>query len=59
IGIVRPAFLAHGHFHVAGEGVVHLPQALSPTTIWSLAARHDAGTVRVLDLESLTEAAAT
>jgi hypothetical protein len=55
---VRPTFLAHGHFHVAGEGVVQLPQAPSPTTIWSLAARHDAGTVRVLDLESLTEAAA-
>jgi hypothetical protein len=56
---VRPIFLAHGHFHVAGEGVVQLPQAARATTIWSLAARHEAGTVRVLDLDSLTEAPAT
>jgi hypothetical protein len=54
---VRPLFLAHGHFHVAGEGVVQLPQAAGATTIWSLAARHEEGTVRVLDLDSLTEAA--
>lgn len=53
---VRPLFLAHGHFHVAGEGVVQLPQAASATTIWSLGARHEEGTVRVLDLDSLTEA---
>lgn len=56
---VRPMFLAHAHFHVAGEGVVQLPRAASPTTIWSLAARHEAGTVRVLDLDSLTEASPT
>jgi len=53
---VRPRFLAHGHVHVAGEGVVQLPHATSATTIWSLAARHDAGTVRVLDLDTLAEA---
>lgn len=52
---VRPLFLAHGHFHVASEGVVQLPRAASATTIWSLAARHDEGTVRVLDLDTLTE----
>jgi hypothetical protein len=56
---VRPRFLAHGHFHVAGEGTVQLPQASVPTTIWSLAARQDAGTVRVLNLDSLTESPAT
>lgn len=55
---VRPVFLAHGHFHVGGEGVVQLPEAPHATRIWSLAARHDAGTVRVLDLDSLTEATA-
>lgn len=55
---VRPAFLAHGHFHVAGEAVVQLPDADNETTIWSLAARHDDGTVRVLDLDSLREAQA-
>jgi hypothetical protein len=55
---VRPAFLAHGHFHVAGEGVVQPPDADNKTTIWSLAARHDEGTVRVLDLDSLSEAPA-
>lgn len=54
---VRPRFRAHGHFHVAGEGVVQLADAAGVTTVWSLAARHDAGTVRVLDLDSLTEAA--
>lgn len=53
---VRPVFLAHGHFHVAGEAVVQLPQAAAATTIWSLAARQEAGTVRVLDLDTLTEA---
>ncbi len=52
---VRPLFLAHGHFHVAGEAEVQLPGAGSATTVWSLAARHEEGTVRVLDLDSLTE----
>lgn len=52
---VKPLLLAHGHFHVAGEVVVHLPSAQAPTTIWSLAARQDSGTVRVLDLDSLTD----
>jgi hypothetical protein len=55
---VRPKFLAHGHFHVAGEGVVQLPEAASATTVWSLAARHEVGAVRVLDLDSLSEASA-
>lgn len=55
---VRPMFLAHGHFHVAGEGVVQLPGAAHKTTIWSLAARHDEGTVRVLDLHSLSKVTA-
>jgi len=53
---VKPLFLAHGHFHVAGEAVVQLPDAATATTIWSLAARLDAGTVRVLDLDFLTDA---
>lgn len=52
---VSPLFLAHGHFHVAGEGFVQLPRADGATAIWSLAARHDEGTVRVLDLDTLTE----
>ena len=55
---VRPRFLAHGHFHVAGEDSVRLPGAAERTTIWSLAARHDPGTVRVLDLDTLTDPAA-
>jgi calcineurin-like phosphoesterase family protein len=55
---VRPSFLAHGHFHVAGEGVVQLPQSASLTTIWSLAARHEEGTLRVLDLNALADAPA-
>lgn len=52
---VRPRFLAHGHFHVADEDRVTLPGADDPTTIWSLAARGEAGTVRVLDLETLDD----
>jgi hypothetical protein len=52
---VRPQLLAHGHFHVAGEDRVRLPGATSDTTIWSLGARHDPGTVRVLDLDTLTD----
>lgn len=54
---VRPRFLAHGHFHVAGEDRVRLPGAGRDTTIWSLAARHDPGVVRVLDLDTLSDAA--
>ncbi len=54
---VRPRLLAHGHFHVAGEADVRLPSADHDTTIWSLAARRDPGTVRVLDLDTLTDAA--
>lgn len=54
---VRPRLLAHGHFHVAGETDVRLPGADHDTTIWSLAARQDPGNVRVLDLDTLTEAA--
>lgn len=53
---VKPLFLAHGHFHVAGEVVVQLPDAATVTTVWSLAARQDAGTVRVLDLDLLADA---
>ena len=52
---VGPRLLAHGHFHVAGEDRVRLPGAAHDTTIWSLAARHDPGNVRVLDLETLAE----
>lgn len=50
---VRPRLLAHGHFHVAGETAVRLPGADHDTTVWSLAARGDRGTVRVLDLDTL------
>jgi hypothetical protein len=55
---VKPLLLAHGHFHVPGEAVVRLPGARASTTIWSLAARHDAGNVRLLDLDTLTDASA-
>ena len=54
---VRPRLLVHGHFHVAGEAEVSLPGADHCTTIWSLAARRDPGNVRVLDLDTLTDAA--
>jgi hypothetical protein len=53
---VQPLLLAHGHFHVAGDAVVRLPGAATNTTIWSLAARHDPGNVRLLDLNTLTDA---
>lgn len=52
---VRPHLLVHGHFHVADEDRVRLPGAAYDTTVWSLAARGDAGTVRLLDLDTLTE----
>ncbi|MDZ5662404.1 metallophosphoesterase [Nocardioides sp. S-58] len=52
---VRPRFLAHGLFHVAGEADVRLPGADHDTRIWSLAARQDPGNVRVLDLDTLTD----
>lgn len=52
---VRPHLLAHGHFHVAGEDRVRLPGAGHDTTVWSLAARHDPGNVRLLDLDTLAD----
>lgn len=56
---VKPLLLAHGHFHVAGETAVRLPGATYETTIWSLAANQDPANVRLLDLDTLTEAAPT
>ena len=55
---VAPLLLAHGHFHVAGEAVVRLPGAAHDTTVWSLAADQDTGNVRLLDLDTLTDASA-
>ena len=52
---IKPLLLAHGHFHVAGEDRVRLPGADHDTAVWSLAARGDAGTVRLLDLDTLTD----
>ena len=54
---VRPRLLAHGHFHVAGEAVVRLPDAEHDTTIWSLAANGDPANVRLLDLATLSDPA--
>lgn len=53
---VKPLLLAHGHFHVAGETTVRLPEAEHDTTIWSLGANRDPANVRVLDLDTLTDA---
>jgi hypothetical protein len=53
---VRPLVLVHGHFHVAGQTVVRLPRAAHETTIWSLPANRDPGNVRLLDLDTLTDA---
>jgi hypothetical protein len=52
---VRPRLLVHGHFHLSGEAVVRLPNVDHDTTIWSLAANQDAGNVRLLDLDTLTD----
>jgi fermentation-respiration switch protein FrsA (DUF1100 family) len=53
---VQPMLLAHGHFHVAGETSVRLPAAAHDTTIWSLGANRDPASVRLLDLDTLTDA---
>jgi hypothetical protein len=53
---VKPLLLAHGHFHVAGQAAVRLPDSPHETTIWSLGANRDPGNVRLLDLETLTDA---
>jgi hypothetical protein len=39
-----------------GETVVRLPGGPPETTIWSLAANRDPGNVRVLDLDTLSDA---
>ena len=56
---VKPLLLAHGHFHVAGETAVRLPGSTHETTIWSLAANRDPGNVRLLDLDTLSDATHT
>jgi hypothetical protein len=56
---VQPLMLAHGHFHVAGDTEVQLPDSPHPTTIWSLAANQDPDNVRLLDLDTLTDAGRT
>jgi hypothetical protein len=53
---VKPLLLIHGHFHVAGETVVRLPGAAHDTTIWSLGANQDPANVRLLDLDTFTDA---
>jgi hypothetical protein len=53
---VQPMLVAHGHFHVAGETSVRLPGAAHDTTIWSLGANRDPANVRLLDLDTLTDA---
>lgn len=53
---VKPLLLVHGHFHVAGEAVVRLPESLHNTTVWSLGANGDPANVRLLDLDTLTDA---
>jgi hypothetical protein len=53
---VKPLLLAHGHFHLSRQAVVRLPGAAQDTTIWSLAANQDSGNVRLLDLDTLTDA---
>ena len=53
---VKPLLLAHGHFHVAGQAAVRFPGSTHETTIWSLAANQDPGNVRLLDLDTLTDA---
>jgi hypothetical protein len=53
---VEPLLLVHGHFHVADEAAVRLPGSTHETTIWSLGANQDPGNVRLLDLDTLTDA---
>jgi hypothetical protein len=53
---VQPLLLAHGHFHVTGQAAVRLAGSGHDTTIWSLAANRDPGNVRVLDLDTLSDA---
>ena len=53
---VKPLLLAHGHFHVAGQAAVRFPGSTHETTIWSLAANQDPGNIRLLDLDTLTDA---
>jgi hypothetical protein len=54
---VKPLLVAHGHFHLSGQAVVRLPGSAHDTTVWSLAANQDPGNVRLLDLDTLTDAA--
>ncbi|MXG91633.1 hypothetical protein [Nocardioides flavescens] len=52
---VAPRLLVHGHFHVGGEAVVHLPGACRPTMVWSLGANGDEANLRYLDMETLVD----
>lgn len=52
---VAPKLLVHGHYHVADESAWTLPGRTYESRIWSLAADRQAGNIRYLDLETLTD----
>lgn len=52
---VKPRLFAHGHYHVAGEAVVQIPDADYPQRIWSLDCDGATGNLRFLNLETLTD----
>jgi hypothetical protein len=54
-GGVRPRLFAHGHYHVADEATVALPDTAYETRIWSLNCDGVDGNIRYLDLATLYE----
>lgn len=50
---VRPRLFAHGHYHVADETTVAVPDATHETQIWSLNCDGENGNIRYLDLATL------
>ncbi len=50
---VRPRLFAHGHYHVADEVVVALPDTTYDTRLWSLNCDGVDGNIRYLDLATL------
>lgn len=54
---VAPKLLVHGHYHVAGEATVALPERHYDTKVWSLNCDGVDGNVRYLDLANLIDPA--
>ena len=53
---VKPRLLVHGHYHCSGQATMRLPDTAYETNVWSLHMQGHGGNIRLLDLQTLTDA---